>query len=1164
MVVVLCDSFAVDVDAAAFAQRWTRSVNLSGVVPRQVGFDGGRAIKFTDLGAGMLEANLAPTTTEPGATGDVIIASMRVNGRAVKDDAVFMRVRDGAGAVQFEGRLYKERFGNDLMVKLYYGSTGEEFARTSVISADQWHHLSFKVTVHPTSGIVEIRLDDVQDFYAAGIRTAGTNGSGWKTFGLGGQCDAGGQLLVADLVVQDGTTSGNVADQTGDFLGPVIVEAMLPVADSGVGFNTMTGSPGVTTGTHYLNIDDGVPGTMDGDTTRLESNGQPTGAVEFFRMDGPRRVVGDVVCVCFSSDVKSATVPHQYAHGYAKPQGAVAYGPVRFTTFPLVNAYVRLANYLALEPGNSQAWDVDRMRDPAALFGIGVFLTPTTVAFRYSRFFMEVIGRSPPRVTPLPPPATTPPSPPRAVWGEPVSVSTSWRTTIRTESESGGEVAIGLVDRPTRAMDAVAPAIDGANLWAQWAKMTRQARPGEPQPLLSDRVSTTAASGPSGSGSLFPCDARYRRFYPGGRALVVAADPNPRGLSTTVRMVTVDFVWSYGIQVTDTGLPVFPVGSMIFPLVDADAVLTQEAELVTDGKQLQSVRLEERSGKSTLPPSIAGGIGAYYRLHTDGTPILERGHNWRDNPGATMSRAGEAFLSGKAVAQELDATRGASLFKLNITSTERKDAWKVLRLFDWARGMARTLYALSPTTFMTLRVINTTGSPASPVSFDIDALAGTNPKDLEDHLDYVGVVEPTRSQIWKVQTVTDIGGGRWRVAVVLDTKTVNPTLGSVKRFVGAYRVRFGSDTLTETWVNLDICEIALDLVESVDPTTRQVQGAIISPVAKAVPDAFPDLWMWIDAQKNVYQDMTNFVEEVPWRKGLAEVADCLQAEFYADRIFDARRELKAFISEKTPVVPHPYLIGGRRAATTTTWVSRLAGIRRMRGQRVLIGGPYELSTATATQLAMAERVPWSAKGMTIFLAFVDGNQGPWPSFAPKRIMAIRDSIAGSPIVTWDGCGVTAGTEVQQFKLHNPQGTAVAIMNQVPMLRWNTTALSPLITVAVAKWTPGVASQTYLSLGGNPLVGISGGSPSSLPFPSSGIIMNDDWLEPFNFGLIVERPPQRGGSQTPSRTLAEAQFSTRPLLLGMLIYRRALSAFEINAVANYYVKCYGATWRGVSI
>jgi hypothetical protein len=104
---------------------------------------------------------------------------------------------------------------------------GTNVATSSYFDTQVWHYFEWKFTVRTsTNGAYELRHNGSVDISGSAVNLANSGGDGWDTFAWRTVTNYSNILFYDDVYVLDGTGTKN-----NDFLGPSIVEGVLPNAD---------------------------------------------------------------------------------------------------------------------------------------------------------------------------------------------------------------------------------------------------------------------------------------------------------------------------------------------------------------------------------------------------------------------------------------------------------------------------------------------------------------------------------------------------------------------------------------------------------------------------------------------------------------------------------------------------------------------------------------------------------------------------------------------------------------------------------------------------------------------------------------------------------------------------------------------------------------------
>jgi hypothetical protein len=143
---------------------------------------------------------------------------------------------------QFTLQFYSNGIGTDFNIKLLRGVT-VLCTSTTTLEFNTWYFIELKVTIDPSAGAYELRINEIQDTncVASGVNTAESGVGNADVFSLRSPFNS----YIDDIYIADDTGSDN-----NDFLGDCQIEGILP---NGAGDRTeMTPSAGA----NYQCVDD--------------------------------------------------------------------------------------------------------------------------------------------------------------------------------------------------------------------------------------------------------------------------------------------------------------------------------------------------------------------------------------------------------------------------------------------------------------------------------------------------------------------------------------------------------------------------------------------------------------------------------------------------------------------------------------------------------------------------------------------------------------------------------------------------------------------------------------------------------------------------------------------------------------------------------------------
>ncbi len=247
MSLLFCDSFDHYVTANILT-KWPGSSIANLVLSSGAARFGAAGFSHLDnSGGGYLETTILPV-------GDVHFIGFAYRPDNVGGSGTILGMRDG-GSAQWE-------LGQDASHHLYVSRNGTVLGTaTSVLSNSVWYYVEVKVTIHNSSGTVDIRLNGVSDLSLTGQDTQNTANAFADTLRLGKNGNSC-QWQFDDLYVCDDAGSA----PTNTFLGDVRVEAILP---SGNGNSSVLVGSDSNSTDNYLLVDEASPNS---DTDYVESS----------------------------------------------------------------------------------------------------------------------------------------------------------------------------------------------------------------------------------------------------------------------------------------------------------------------------------------------------------------------------------------------------------------------------------------------------------------------------------------------------------------------------------------------------------------------------------------------------------------------------------------------------------------------------------------------------------------------------------------------------------------------------------------------------------------------------------------------------------------------------------------------------------------------------
>jgi hypothetical protein len=388
-------------------------------------------------------------------------------------------------------------------------------------------------------------------------------------------------------------------------------------------------------------------------------------------------------------------------------------------------------------------------------------------------------------------------------WTSPVTMRNGYATDLTT-SQSLLETRSGSKSKPYREIEASIKTFD---VFGNQVLRSIQHRAGHARqlvPIYCDHTRATMDAGPADT--VLNCDTRYRRFFAGQH--VIARSPATQTFAVAkVDTVDPDFL----VLESALGAAV-PVGAHVYPTMECDVRLEQDAQAVTDIHHLCALQAREATGLTALPASAAAGEIPDGFNGRDGLPILAEPTSW-DGNAAGLVRPALTGSSGIQTLYQLKGTRPLWTIRLPYLAMDRERAWRLLQLFDSRRGRVHPLYCA--TGVSDLELASVTGSTATFKPHWV----------LGDWAAVPYVAMHRRStdtvSVHKVLSYSVVGGNH---AVVTDAAFPTTVVADVKRMSVAIKGRLGSDELQETWRDDKRMRTELSVVEVRDAASSLGAG----------------------------------------------------------------------------------------------------------------------------------------------------------------------------------------------------------------------------------------------------------------------------------------------------------------------------------------------------
>lgn len=252
---------------------------------------------------------------------------------------------------------FESTSGQGVRFNLKRGST--TVATSSYFDFGVWHYIEIELVLRTgTDGAYELRHNGVTDIMASSVNLADSGSDGGDVFAFRFSVNASSTLRMDDMYVCNGTGSKN-----NTFLGPSIVEGLLPSADGATSQWTQNGS-----GAHYTSVDDDGTAAPDeagaGGTIGSDTNGQ----VDLFEFADLQQITGTIHAVQLGVQMGMAAAGTRTVRSkYRDPDTTLANGDSHVVDSTAFDEFTQVFDD---NPASAAAWDVADIDD--GQFGVEV------------------------------------------------------------------------------------------------------------------------------------------------------------------------------------------------------------------------------------------------------------------------------------------------------------------------------------------------------------------------------------------------------------------------------------------------------------------------------------------------------------------------------------------------------------------------------------------------------------------------------------------------------------------------------------------------------------------------------------------------------------------------------------------------------------------------
>jgi hypothetical protein len=381
----------------------------------------------------------------------------------------------------------------------------------------------------------------------------------------------------------------------------------------------------------------------------------------------------------------------------------------------------------------------------------------------------------------------------RPDWGQPIEITTSWRTSIFT-ADDGSETRRGLYDRPLRSIRYQARAWSITDVAELRVAIERTAEARRLVPLWPDAVPLTSAV--VATDTALPVVTTDRRFTAGARVVLLSRSSL---VSTAFELATVSAVAAAELTVAAISGD-WPAGTLVVPLLEAEPAFAGGAGWLTDRHADAEVAAAEWNGPQALDPlADLDAWPAAWQTH-ESLPILDL-RSTTGQAAAELSAEGDLLEVGRTTMPTRSSGRPRWAWDLEYTATTRAQWAALAGLFDAARGSLRSFWWVEPV------------SAYQATSVGISSVTVTRTAETLDYdrRPFLAVIE-TDGTI-HIREISSVSRGATTDQLLLVDDLPSIAAADVWRVTVAHRCRFSSDVLRETWLTDQTCVMRPGLVD---------------------------------------------------------------------------------------------------------------------------------------------------------------------------------------------------------------------------------------------------------------------------------------------------------------------------------------------------------------
>lgn len=376
-------------------------------------------------------------------------------------------------------------------------------------------------------------------------------------------------------------------------------------------------------------------------------------------------------------------------------------------------------------------------------------------------------------------------------------MDTIWETDVSVSRQGGVEERACTLSIPRRVLNFQITTCSSGEVFRLLRILKRSGEDILKVPLVQDQSEMTQASVVSATSVRTP--TQYFRFYPTKQILIATADGN------SYEEATIASFNNDEIFLTAPLSQAFPLGSRVFPLMEADYQFNQQpAGVLTDSVVQNQLTFREVTTIEALPPFAPSNDLSGRQIY-DGLPVLETRTNYANSFRFQSPWEGDQFFSGQGRVSTLRAPIPRFSWSAPHVFCTRQGWSDFLNFFSSRRGRLLPFYTILPVSIWKIQQV-------APGFIDVDPLIDSSGLGMFTNL---GLVGPDGTSFITAITSIAQNGPSWRLSIT-DDPPAGWTSSTIRIASAGVKARFARDSFREIWDTSELPRATMEILTLID------------------------------------------------------------------------------------------------------------------------------------------------------------------------------------------------------------------------------------------------------------------------------------------------------------------------------------------------------------